>query len=110
MSSFVAGKLFEPFSGLGMATSGEGSVQPTVEESSKDTPGSTAETEQQKDTGKDEATPKATGEAAAGDATAKKKDDRRSRTKSPSPEPELGKRSMHTRVNTSYRPQLSGYY
>ena len=82
-----------------MATSDEASVQPAMEEASKETPKPMAEAEQQTDTGKDEPTPKPAGEAEAGAAQEKKKDERRacSPAKSLSPEPELGKR-LETRA------------
>ena len=83
----------------GMATPGKETVELTVEESSKETNKPPAEAQEQKDdgneAGKDEVTPKTTNEAAAGDETKKKVErSSRSRTKSPSPEPELGKRSV----------------
>lgn len=103
---------FVDLSGLGMATSGEASVNHTVEESSKDaTKPTNAVAEQQKDDGKEVVTPKATTEAAAGDAKKKqddKRDPRRSKsaTRSPSPEPELGKR-LHQRFHVLVSYQCS---
>lgn len=93
-----------------MATSGEGNVEPTVKECSKETTKLPAEAEQQNDAGKGEATPKSTSETAARDAE-KKKDGKgeptrsKSRSKSLSPEPELGKTLVkmlaHMHVPTS---------
>jgi len=74
-----------------MATSGEGIVESTVEESPKETTKPLAEAEQQNDDGKGEATPKATSETAAGDVEKKNEDDKGDLTKSLSPEPDLGK-------------------
>ena len=94
----MADKLYDlGFSG--MATSGEGNVELTIEESSKETNKPPAEAQEQKDAGneagKDDSTFKTTGEAAARDETIKKVErSSRSRTKSPSPEPELGERSV----------------
>ena len=90
---FFVGNLHS-LSGLGMATSGESSVDPVKEETPKETPEpSTAEGEQQQDAGKEEVTPKATSEAeTAGGDTQQKEEASESRPKSASPEPELGKR------------------
>lgn len=89
MSSFC-GQLLD-HSGLVMATPGDGSVQPTVEDSSKETPKPSAE---ERDAGEKEVTPKAKSDAAAGDAKAKEEAIAHSKSRSLSPEPELGNRSQ----------------